>query len=172
MATQDAVTTNVGESFAFARGRKSLDRSVWYHGWLLTFLATAEETRGQFSLIEATTRKGNVPPRHIHHREEETFYVLEGEMTVSVGDRTIKAVPGTMVCLPRDVEHSFEIESEQLRVLALLTPAGLEGWFKEFSVAAPDMTLPPTGEAPYSEIQRMLEASSRYGLEFVLPKTQ
>ena len=93
-------------------------------------------------------------------------------MTISVSDRTIKAVPGTMVCLPRDVEHSFEIESEQLRMLALLTPAGLEGWFKEFSVAAPDMTLPSAGEVPYSEIQRMLEVSPRYGLEFVLPKTQ
>jgi quercetin dioxygenase-like cupin family protein len=110
MATQAAVKNmNVKESIAFGRGRKSLDRSVWYNGWLLTFLATAEETRGQFSLIEATTRKGNVPPRHIHHREEETFYVLEGEMTVSVGDRTIKATPGTMVCLPRDVAHSFAI---------------------------------------------------------------
>ena len=172
MATQVAVTTNVEESFAFARGRRSLDRSVWYNGGLLTFLATAEETRGQFALIEATTRKGNVPPRHIHHREEETFYVLEGEMTVSVGDRTVKATPGTMVCLPRDVAHSFTIESEQLRMLILLTPAGLEGWFKEFSVPAPAMTLPPAAEVPYSEIQRMLEVSPRYGLEFVLPKTQ
>ena len=169
MATQVAVTTNVEESFAFARGRKSLDRSVWYSGWLLTFLATAEETRGQFALIEAISRKGNVPPRHIHHREEETFYVLEGEMTVSVGDRTIKATPGTVVCLPRDVAHSFTIESEQLRMLVLLSPAGLEGWFKEFSLPAPRMTLPPAVEVPYSEIQRMLEVSLRYGLEFVLP---
>ena len=173
MATQVAVIMNVEESFAFARGRKSLDRSVWYSGWLMTFLATAEETRGQFALIEAVARKGNVPPPHIHHREEETFYVLEGEMTVSVGDRTIKATPGTMVCLPRDVAHSFAIESEQLRMLILLTPAGLEGWFKEFSVPAPAMTLPPpAAEVPYSEIQRMLEVSPRYGLEFALPKTQ
>jgi quercetin dioxygenase-like cupin family protein len=172
MATQVAVTTNIEESFAFARGRKSLDRSVWYNGWLLTFLATAEETGGQFALIEATTRKGNVPPPHIHHREEETFYVLEGEMTVSVGDRTIKAGPGTMVYLPRDVAHSFTIESEQLRMLALLTPAGLEGWFKEFSVPALAMTLPPPSEVPYSDTQRMLDVSPRYGLEFVLPTTQ
>jgi quercetin dioxygenase-like cupin family protein len=169
MATQVAVTTNVEESVAFARGRKSLDRSVWYSGWLLTFLATAEETRGQFALIEATSRKGNVPPRHIHHREEETFYVLEGEMTVSVGDRTFKATPGTMVCLPRDVAHSFAIDSEQLRMLVLLTPAGLEGWFKEFSVPAPAMTLPPPAEVPYSEMEKMLDVSSEYGLEFVLP---
>jgi len=90
-------------------------------------------------------------------------------MTVSVGNRAIKATPGTMVFLPRGVKHSFAIESEQLRMLALLTPAGLEGWFKEFSVPAPRMTLPPAVEVPYSETQRMLEVSLRYGLEFVLP---
>ena len=157
------------ESFAFAPGRRSLDRSVWYSGWLLTFLATAEEARGQFALIEATARKGNVPPRHIHRREEETFYVLEGETNVTVGDRTFKATPGTVVCLPRDVAHSFTIESDQLRTLILFTPAGLEGFFKEFSVPAPAMTMPPANEPAYSEVQRMLEAAPRYGLKFLLP---
>jgi quercetin dioxygenase-like cupin family protein len=168
-AVASAANTTSPESFAFARGRRSLDRSVWYSGWLLTFLATAEETRGQFALIEATARKGNVPPRHIHSREEETFYVLEGEMTVSVGDRTFKATPGTLVCLPRDVAHSFTIESEQLRTLILLTPAGLEDFFKEFSVPAPAMTLPPADEPAYGEAQKLLEAAPRYGLEFLLP---
>jgi len=172
MATQVTVNTNVEESIAFARDRRSLDRSVWYSGHLMTFLATAEDTQGKFALIEAVARKGNVPPPHIHHREEETFYVLEGEMTFSVGGQTIKATPGTMVCLPRDVAHSFVIDSEQGRVLILLTPAGLEGWFKEFSEPAPAMTLPPPVETPYSEIQRMLEVAPQYGIEFVLPKTQ
>src|SRR5215469_219436 len=122
------------ESIAFSRERQSLDRSVWYNGWLMTFLATGEETQGQFALIEAVGKKGNVPPPHIHHLEDEIFYVLEGEIVVSVNDRTIKVTPGTMVFLPRDVRHSFTIESEQVRMLQLLTPAGLEGWFKEFSV--------------------------------------
>jgi quercetin dioxygenase-like cupin family protein len=168
-AVPGAADMNPPEPFAFARGRRSLDRSVWYSGWLLTFLATAEETRGQFALIEATARKGNVPPRHIHRREEETFYVLEGEMTVTVGDRTFKATPGTLVSLPRDVAHSFAIESEQLRTLILLTPAGLEGFFKEFSVPAPAMTLPPADESAYGDVQKLLEAAPRYGLEFLLP---
>jgi len=172
MATQVTVNTKVEESIAFARDRRSLDRSVWYSGHLMTFLATAEDTQGKFALIEAVARKGNVPPPHIHHREEETFYVLEGEMTFSVGGQTIKATPGTMVCLPRDVAHSFVIDSEQGRVLILLTPAGLEGWFKEFSEPAPAMTLPPPVETPYSEIQRMLEVAPQYGIEFVLPKTE
>ena len=157
------------ESVAFSRGRQSLEHSVWYNGSLMTFLATSEDTHGQFALIEAVARKGNVPPPHIHHREDEIFYVLEGEVVVSVGDRTIKGTPGTMVFLPRDVAHSFTIESEQSRMLILLTPAGLEGWFKEFSVPAAAMTLPPADEPAYGEVQRMLEAAPRYGIEFVLP---
>jgi|SRR5215831_6951854 len=158
------------KSVPFARERQSLDDSVWYNGSLLTFLATGEDTQGQFALLEIVGRKGNVPPPHIHHREDEIFYVLDGELTVSVGDRIIKATPGTMVFLPRNVQHSFTIDSEQGRMLVLLTPAGFEGWFKDFSVPAPAMTLPPAAEVGYSDIQRMLEVAPRYGLEFVSPK--
>jgi len=155
------------ESIGFSRGWQSLDHSVWYNGSLMTFLATGEDTHGQFALIEAVARRGNVPPPHIHHREDETFYVLEGEIVVSVGDRTIKGTAGTTIFLPRDVRHSFTIESEQSRMLILLTPAGLEGWFKEFSVPAPGVTLPSADEPEYPELQRMLEAAPRYGIEFV-----
>jgi quercetin dioxygenase-like cupin family protein len=155
------------ESIAFSDGRRSLDRSIWYNGSLMTFLATGEDTHGQFALIEAVARRGNVPPPHIHHREDEIFYVLEGEVVVSVGDRTTKGTAGTMFFLPRDVPHSFTIESEQSRMLILLTPAGLEGWFKEFSVPARAMTLPEADEPAYEEVRRMLEAAPRYGIEFV-----
>ena len=166
ISSSGAANMKPTEAIAFSRGRQSLDRSVWYNGWLMTFLATGEETHGQFALIEAVGRRGNVPPPHIHHREDEIFYVLEGEIVVSVGDRTIKGTAGTIVFLPRDVRHSFTIESEQSRMLILLIPAGLEGWFKEFSVPAPAMTLPPADEPEYREVQSMLEAAPRYGLEF------
>jgi len=168
-ASPGTANMNLPESVGFSRGRQALDHSVWYNGSLMTFLATGEDTHGQFALIEAVARKGNVPPPHIHHREDEIFYVLEGEIVVSVGDRTIKGTPGTMVFLPRDVAHSFTIESEQSRMLILLTPAGLERWFKEFSVPAQAMTLPPADGQAYGQVQRMLEAAPRYGIEFVLP---
>jgi quercetin dioxygenase-like cupin family protein len=150
----------------FSNGRQSLDRSVWYSGSLMTFLATGEETQGKFALIEAVGRNGNDPPPHIHRREDEILYILEGEIAVSVGDRTIKGGPGTMIFLPRDVRHSFTTESEHGRMLILLSPAGLERWFKEFSVPASAMTLPPANEPEYKDVQRMLEAAPRYGLDF------
>jgi len=163
-----------GEAFgriaAFGRGRQSLERSVWYSGWLLTFLATGEETRGQFALMEQVARKGNVPPRHIHHREDETFYVVEGEMTFFVGDESIKATAGTTVFAPRDVAHSFTIDSEQVRMLVMVAPAGAEEFFKACSVPAPSMTLPPPAEMPYGEIQKMMALAPTFGFEFVPPK--
>ena len=170
MITENAKKTDTEEVIAFGSGRQSLERSVWYSGWLLTFLATGEETRGQFALMEQVARKGNAPPRHIHHREDETFYVVEGEMTFSVGDATIKATAGTMVFAPRDIAHSFTIDSEQVRLLVMVAPAGAEGFFKECSVPAPSMTLPPPSEMPYSEIQKMMALAPTYGFEFVSPK--
>ena len=170
MAEHVTEKTGTGELVAFGRGRQSLEQSVWYSGWLLTFLATGEDTKGQFALMEQVALKGNLPPRHIHHREDETFYVVEGEMTFSVGDRIIKATAGTMVFAPRDIAHSFTIDSEQVRILVMVAPAGAEGFFKECSVPAPSMTLPPPGEPPYSEIQKMMALAPKYGFEFVQPK--
>jgi hypothetical protein len=91
-------------------------------------------------------------------------------MSASVGGQTIKGTPGTLIFLPRNVLHSFAIKSEQLRMLVLLAPAGLEEYFKECSVPAPAMTLPPPAELPYSEIQKLITVGAKYGLEFVLPK--
>ena len=170
MATQVTGATGGNELIAFGRGRQSLEHTVWYSGWLATFLATGKDNHGQFALTEQVARKGNVPPRHIHHREDETFYILEGEMTFSVGDQTIKAVPGTSVFAPRDIPHSFTIDSDQVRILVLNVPAGIEEFFRECSVPAPSMTLPPPGEIPYGEIQKMMSLAPKYGFEFVLPK--
>jgi len=171
ISSPGAANMNPPESVGFSRGqqRLDLDHSVWYNGGLMTFLATGEDTHGQFALIEAVGRRGSDAPPHIHHREDEIFYVLEGEIVFSVSDRTIRGTPGTMIFLPRDLRHSFTIESEQYRMLILVTPAGFEGWFREFGVPAPAMTLPPANEPAYGEVQRMLEAAPRYGLEFVLP---
>ena len=96
MATPLGATVGTEQRTAFGRGRQSLKESVWYSGHLLTFLATGEETQGRFALIEMVGRKGNVPPPHIHHREDETFYILEGAMSASVaGSRCTPRSPIT-----------------------------------------------------------------------------
>jgi mannose-6-phosphate isomerase-like protein (cupin superfamily) len=82
-----------------ARGK---ERSAWYSGWFLTFLATGEETSGQYSLTEVTGRRNHsvIPPLHIHTREEECFYVVDGAITCYVGDEVIHVPAGAFIVLP------------------------------------------------------------------------
>ena len=98
--------------------------SVWYMGNLFTVLAGSEDTGGRFALIEMLARKGTEPPRHVHDREDEAFYVLEGEITFYVGDETYEATPGTFVFAPRGIPHSWVVETEVVRKLVTLTPGG------------------------------------------------
>jgi quercetin dioxygenase-like cupin family protein len=148
--------------------KRSLENSFWYMGHLFTFLATGKDTGGRFTLIEGTVAGGVEPPPHIHHQEDEAFYVLEGEVTVQVGDQSIRATPGTFVFLPRGVLHTYKVETGQARMLAVLTPAGLEGYFLAFSEPARALTLAPPPERPY-DVEKIIAVGAEYGVEWILP---
>jgi mannose-6-phosphate isomerase-like protein (cupin superfamily) len=148
MTTPLSTTPGADLPSPFGWGRGSLNDSFWYTGWLLTFLAAGDQTQGRFALIDALARKDNCPPRHIHRNEDESFYILEGEITAWIGDQTIRGTAGTLIFSPRGVPHSFEIHSDEIhsdrvRMPILLTPAGLEGYFKQFCTPAPALILPP-----------------------------
>jgi len=85
---------------------------------------------------------------HVHHREDEGFYILEGEMTFHVGQQTIKAGPGSYLFGPRDVPHTYTVDSGPARLLFLFTPAGLEGFIREYSEPASSLSIPPQPEDP------------------------
>jgi quercetin dioxygenase-like cupin family protein len=149
---------------------RTKERSLWYMGnTLLTILATAEETNGAFGLVLATGRKGSGPPPHTHANEEETFYILEGEGTYHVGNKTINARAGTCIFLPRGIEHSFTIDSDTATVLNLITPGGFERFFTELSVPAPSLTLPPPPSAP-PDIAKLVAVSAKYGVRVTPPR--
>ncbi len=152
------------------RDRTDLERSVWYSGYLLTFLATAEETGGAYSLVEEVGRKGlsSEPPMHVHSREVESFYVLEGRMSFWVGERFIDAGPGTLVSLPPGIPHRFELASDEVRVLNMCAPAGFEGFFRDLSVPAPSMDLPPPSDEPL-DIPHLIATAAKYGVEILPP---
>lgn len=92
--------------------------------------ARAEDTGGAIGLVEGSFYQGFGPPLHIHWREDEAFYVLEGEIRVRQGDDEF-AGPGTWVWGPRGVPHAFKVESEKARALILVTPGGFERMFEE-----------------------------------------
>ena len=84
-------------------------KSFWFLGTLMTLKASTETTNGIFSMIEQLAPVGFAPPMHVHHAEDEAFYIIEGEATYFVGDKTLHAPTGSYVYLPRDVPHSFLI---------------------------------------------------------------
>ena len=142
-------------------------RTIGIVGDIYRFLATGNETNGRYTMFEAVVLPGGGPPPHIHTREDETFYVLEGEITFQMGDERLVAGPGTFVNMPIGNAHSFRNETEETaRMLISLMPSGLEEYF--FEVGQPfDGALPPKPSP--EEIQTLLEAAPRFGIEFVQP---
>lgn len=146
------------------------DDSVWYSGWLLTFLATGETTHGRFMLVEEIGRQDQsaAPPLHVHSREDEAFYVIDGALTCQVGEETVHVPTGGFILLPRGVPHRYEIVSEEIRLLNLCQPAGFESFFRTLSVPAPSLTLPPPPVGP-PDIAHLLRVAASYGVEIIPP---
>jgi mannose-6-phosphate isomerase-like protein (cupin superfamily) len=146
--------------------------SLWLAGELYTAKAGSEETGGAFALAEATTSPGGGPPPHIHHREDEAFYVLEGELEFMVEGETIKAGAGSFLYVPRGTLHTYRnVGTGPARYLGMVTPAGLEKFFEEVSVpATSDRTSPPPFEQ--EDLDRLLAVAPTYGLEILPPPSE
>ena len=154
---------------AFKRA-PALGLSQWENGNLTTNLAETKDTKGAFLLVEAMLAPGTEPPPHVHAREDELFYVLEGEFDVYVGKDTFKMKAGECVFMPRFRPHAFVIRSPRLRVLALFTPAGLEEVFRPWSTPAQRLEL-PVGAVTYStgDLKEVAQRLSEYGARFLSP---
>ena len=138
-------------------------------GELMTFLITGEETGGAFFMSDLSVMPGGGTPPHIHHREDELFHLLEGTLTIHVGEDTMTASPGDFVYLPRGIDRSFKNEGDAIaKALVLVAPAGLEGFFAEVFDPAVDRSAAPPA-AGKELIARALAAAPRYGLELLPP---
>src|SRR5436189_55680 len=112
-----------------------------FFGSLTWFKATGEQTGGSLGLIEHAVPPGAGSPWHVHHNEDESFYILEGEILFIVGDEQerVTAGPGTFVFGPRNVPHGFRNDSASpARMLLQVTPAGFEQFALSLSESAPE----------------------------------
>ena len=143
--------------------------AFWVAGELLTLKTRREDTDGACTVLEEVSPPGAAgPPPHVHHREDETFCVLEGELEFALGDRTFRAVAGSVVHAPKGVPHSFKnAGTGPCRMLVVVSPGGLESFFEEVGESAADGSSPP----PFGreEIERMLAIAPRYGIEMLPP---
>jgi mannose-6-phosphate isomerase-like protein (cupin superfamily) len=151
-----AIVRKPGEGHAF-----------WFLNSRMTVKATGDETRGGFGLTETVVPPGFSPPTHIHHGEDESFYVLDGELTIRCGDETYSAPAGSFAFLPREVPHSFVAEGDTpVRMLGLMTPGGGEGFFVELGRKADHDGIPEPGPVDVAALRRVGE---KYGDEVVGP---
>jgi quercetin dioxygenase-like cupin family protein len=133
-------------------------------GDLYTVLAAGEDTQERYALLHALVPPGSGPPPHIHRREEEGFYVLEGELTFWADGQRLTTGPGTFLNLPVGSLHHFKNEgSRPAQMLILVAPAGLERMFREAGRPWPDLTQAPP--VTQEEIDRLLAVAPRYGIE-------
>ena len=143
-------------------------RTIAVVGDVYRFLATGEDTNGKYALWEALVPPGGGPPPHVHSREEEGFYVLEGEITFTINGEKVVAKAGTFANMPVGTPHSFKNESDKpAKMLISVAPAGMEQMFFEVGVPLAEgatTTLPPTKE----EIEKLLAVAPGYGITILL----
>lgn len=138
----------------------------WWGEGLAVIKATGADTRGQIAIIEVTEPPGAVAPRHVHHQEDEGFWVLEGEVTFVVGGTTFVATAGDYAFGPRDVPHSYRVGPHGCRMLFIVTPAGFEELVRLISVPAESRSLPPGPQAP-ADIADFPALVASYGCELL-----
>lgn len=136
---------------------------LWFLGSFMRFKATAESTGGAFALIDETAGPGRASPSHIHHAEDEAFWIIDGQVTFNCGGEQTVAGPGSFVFLPRHVEHNFRVTSEvSARMLLWISPAGLEGFFRAMGeVGSPDKM---SASAP-PDVDKLLALGAEYRVE-------
>ena len=119
------------------------------------------DTGGVLSVVESVEQPGEGPPPHIHHREDETFQILEGEYEWNVGGKTFIAQKGTTIFAPRGIPHTYRYVGQTPgRLMCVITPAGFEGFFEEIGALSPQQQ---------QDIPRVIEVGKRYGLEILPP---
>src|SRR6266567_7542064 len=108
------MTDTIVSPIAYGQGE---GEARWFLGFLVTIKASAETTGGRVAVIEHLAPQGAGSPLHVHHYEDEWFYVTEGELTFWVGGQLIKAATGSFVYGPRNIPHTFIVSSPQARFL-------------------------------------------------------
>lgn len=144
-------------------------RTIAAVGDVYRFLAVGADTDGKYALWEAIVPPGGGPPPHVHSREEEGFYILEGEITFTIGEKRVVATAGMFANMSVGTPHSFKNESgKPAKMLISVAPAGLEQMFFEVgqAVAPGATTAPPPSK---EDIEKLLAIAPRYGVEIRLP---
>jgi mannose-6-phosphate isomerase-like protein (cupin superfamily) len=141
--------------------------ATWFIGTLMTRKAGASDGSGGVAFIDQLAPAGFGPPLHVHRREDEGFYILQGEVDFFCDGKMVHGSAGSWLLLPKDLPHAFKVRGETpARMLTFTFPAGFEGFVSELGSPAPRRTLPPQ-EPP--DVARIAAVAARYGIEILGP---
>ena len=146
------------------RSPTALGQPRWFFGMLAEVKASAADTAGRYTLVEITAPAGLEAPLHVHYTEDEGFYVLEGSVTIVVGDEIVELASGEHAFGPRDVPHRFTVGPDGARMIWVLTPGGFEDLIEDVSVPAAMPTVPPPSVRPPENVAEILR---RHGNELL-----
>jgi quercetin dioxygenase-like cupin family protein len=150
--------------------RRDEGERIWVTGNHYTFQAVGEETDGAYTLFEGSVPAGAGPPPHVHTREVEAIYVLEGELTFHVNGETSVLGPGSFIHIPRGVVHGFKNHGNvTARMLDWVSPAGMEHFLRETGHPVADRSELPGPVTP-KDIEQVTAIAPKYGIEIV-PKS-
>jgi quercetin dioxygenase-like cupin family protein len=138
--------------------------AIWWFDSLAEIKATAADTGGLMSIVEITAPANEEAPLHVHHREDEAFWIIEGAVTIEVGDTTIECHAGDYAFGPRGIPHRYTVGPEGCRMLFVLTPGGFEDLVREMGRPAESRTLPEPSEPDFAHVA---EVAERYGCELL-----
>jgi quercetin dioxygenase-like cupin family protein len=145
--------------------------AIWFLGALAQVRVSGEQTGGAFALADHLARRGNASPVHVHDRDDETFFVLDGELRVFADEEENAAGPGTVAVLPRRLRHAYVVTSATARFLTLHTPAGFEQFAAEVGQPARALTLPPPPAGP-PDFAALAQAAARHHITILAPPPQ
>ena len=150
--------------------RASLDdgRTYWFLHNLSTVVVAGPETGGRVGIVDMTGPRGDMPPLHVHHEEDELFVVLDGTLSVWVADRQARVDAGETALAPMGVPHVYRVESATARWLAVVTPPRFDRFVEEVGVPAERIELPPAS-APLPDPSWLAERAAAYGIEILGP---
>ena len=140
---------------------------LWFINNLVHIRVDGDASSGALALMDARGRRGDMPPLHVHRRDDETFYVLEGELKLFVADEEIVLGPGEAAFAPRDVPHAYRVESDEAHWLVITGPAGFDAFVREVSEPAPADEMPPHGRPVDPAF--LGQAAAKAGIEILGP---
>jgi mannose-6-phosphate isomerase-like protein (cupin superfamily) len=139
---------------------------IWL-GELAIIHTDGQETGGHYSMVELYATKEGEAPWHIHHREDEGFFIMDGEMTFYIGNKVVKGKAGDFILAPKGVPHMYTVDNPgHARVLMTFSPAGFEGFVRATSVPATSL-VPPHPETVNIDYDEVMKVAGQFGAEFV-----